>query len=395
MQTVDVDCLLLGGGVSGLWLLNRLRAAGYSALLIHDGAELGGIQTLNSAGMIHGGLRFGLGALRNDHALEAMPGIWRNCLQGSGELDLREVTLLSDAQHLWAEPDARARAILFAAAMTGSAKVRRLPADQRPELLRHPSLRGEVYRIEHPVIDAASLVRVLAAPQADAVYQAGQNELHLETDGRLGTRAVFIRKGAVQIRIHPRRVFLTAGAGNNALLQAVGLSRPMMNRKPVHMTCVLHADLPEIHGHCYGIAPRPRLTLTSHRLPGGLMWYVGGEVAENGVNRDEATQIAAVRTELARLLPWVNLAGARYHTLMIDRIYPAERSLRAPVQAHVRSFGNNRLVWPTRLVLAPDAARQALESLGTEGFGPEHAQPDSLPLPRPAPGVPLWEKLFR
>ena len=51
MDTVAVDCLIMGGGLSGLWLLNVLRRAGYSTLLIHDGHELGGIQSLNSAGM--------------------------------------------------------------------------------------------------------------------------------------------------------------------------------------------------------------------------------------------------------------------------------------------------------------------------------------------------------
>ncbi len=51
MDTVAVDCLILGGGLSGLWLLNKLRRAGYSTLLIHDGHALGGLQSLNSAGI--------------------------------------------------------------------------------------------------------------------------------------------------------------------------------------------------------------------------------------------------------------------------------------------------------------------------------------------------------
>ena len=395
MQTVDVDSLILGGGISGLWLLNVLRKAGFSALLIHDAAELGGIQTLNSAGMVHGGLKYGLGSLRQDHELDAMPGLWQHCLQGSGELDLRGVNLAAPEQHLWAEPELAARAGLFLAAHLQSGRVTRLSPEARPSLLQHPAFKGDVYSLGHPVIDTPSLVRELAAPHADCIYQAGQHDLHIETGDRLDSKAVFIRKGKVQIRIHPRQVFLTGGAGNGALLQDIGVNQPLMVRKPVHMTCVAHQDLPAIFGHCLGAARRPRLTLTTHPLHGGNMWYIGGDVAEEGVDRDETVQIDAVKRELARLLPWVDLKGARYHTLMIDRIYPAERSLRTPIRAHVEQIGNNWLIWPTRLILAPDAARQVMTGLVKTGVTPEHSQPGELPLARPVPGVPLWEKLFR
>ena len=35
-KTVTVDVAIFGGGIAGLWLLNRLRAEGYSALLLES-----------------------------------------------------------------------------------------------------------------------------------------------------------------------------------------------------------------------------------------------------------------------------------------------------------------------------------------------------------------------
>ena len=33
---VDVDALIIGGGIAGLWTLRRLRDEGYNAVLLED-----------------------------------------------------------------------------------------------------------------------------------------------------------------------------------------------------------------------------------------------------------------------------------------------------------------------------------------------------------------------
>ena len=57
---LKIDAAILGGGVAGLWALNLLRARGYSAVLFEAG-DLGGAQTIDSQGMIHGGIKYALG----------------------------------------------------------------------------------------------------------------------------------------------------------------------------------------------------------------------------------------------------------------------------------------------------------------------------------------------
>ena len=392
MDTVAVDCLILGGGLSGLWLLNVLRRAGYSTLLIHDGPELGGIQSINSSGMIHGGPRLGIHLASREEQLPDMPLQWRNALCGSGELDLRDVRLLTPEQHLWCPgSDLRSRGTLLLAARNATGRTRHLTPDQYPALLRDRDFHGDVHALEHPVVDAASLLEVLARPHADCIYQAGLQDLHIQTDDLHVSKAVFIRKGMVQLRIHPRQVFLTAGAGNGALLQDIGINRPLMASRPIHMVSIRHPDLPDFWGHCHDRHQRPRLTITTHPVSQGKLWYIAGQAAEEGVDRDETLQIQAVKDELRALLPWVNLKGARFRSYLIERIYPLENPPWQPVRAFVRNFGNNWLVWPTRMVLAPNAGHQVLAGLAARRIQPATPQPGPLPMMKPRPGRPLWE----
>lgn len=395
MDTVAVDCLILGGGLSGLWLLNTLRRAGYSALLLHDGQELGGIQSLNCAGMIHGGARLGVNLLGREEQLQDMPGLWENCLRGSGELDLRQVRILSAEQTLWCPGELRSRATLALIAANTAGRVHRLPHDRFPPPLHAPGFRGDAWSVDWPVIDCLSLLDVLARPHRDCIYQAGQQDVHIQTDDLHSTRAVFVRKGKVQLRIHPRQVFLTAGAGNAALLQDLGIHRLRMRRRPIHMVCVEHPDLPPFYGHCHDHERRPRLTITTHDSPGGRLWYVAGAVAESGVNRDETLQVQAVKDELQNLMPWQGLKGARFRSFLIDRIHPADSPPWQPARACVERIANNWLVWPTRLTLAPNAGHRVMAGLEAARFQPALPQPDALPMERPGPGRPLWDKLLR
>ena len=88
-KQLNVDVVIFGGGIAGLWLLDRLRQAGYQTLLLEN-KSLGAGQTRFSQGIIHGGTKYALtGKLTaSSESIFAMPQIWRDCLQGKGEVDL-------------------------------------------------------------------------------------------------------------------------------------------------------------------------------------------------------------------------------------------------------------------------------------------------------------------
>lgn len=398
MHTIKTDILIFGGGIAGLWLLNRLRGAGYSVLLLEQD-RLGGHETLNANGIVHGGLKFGLSAmLRDIEGLEDMPALWRDCLAGRGDLDLTGVKVLSEHQYIWSEPSLAARATTFFASRLITGHVESVEGAERPQPFRHDGFDGLVYRLSDLVIDTASLVQRLIAPHKRCIYKVSPQNCHLETDDRHNTTAVFITAAGMEpLRIHPKAVVLAGGQGNAALLEDIGLSEPAMERQDVHMVMLKRAGLPSLYAHCLGASRHPRITVTTHPTRDGeSVWYVGGELADEGAQRDERLQIDKAQRELRELLPWVDLRGARYKTLRMSRILPAgDRGLLRPDNAFVQGIGNNILTWPCKMTLAPNLGRQVLAHLEKEGVTPEHEQlSDALPLLFPEIGQPTWETLF-
>ncbi|MGB5600120.1 MAG: FAD-dependent oxidoreductase, partial [Thiothrix litoralis] len=98
---MQVDTLIVGGGIAGLWLLAELRSQGVNALLVSD--ELGKGQTIASQGIIHGGTKYALtGKLTGATlAIGDMPRLWRAALNGESAVDLSRVNILTESQLLW------------------------------------------------------------------------------------------------------------------------------------------------------------------------------------------------------------------------------------------------------------------------------------------------------
>ena len=95
----NVDVLIIGGGIAGLWTLARLRQQGFDAFLI-ESSSIGGVQSIASQGIIHGGSKYALGGKLGDSAkaIGDMPRIWNDCLNGGGELDLSAVEVHTQTQ---------------------------------------------------------------------------------------------------------------------------------------------------------------------------------------------------------------------------------------------------------------------------------------------------------
>src|SRR5579864_1472944 len=100
---VQVDVLIYGGGIAGLWTLALLRHAGYSALLLENNA-LGAGQTIQSQGIIHGGLKYalpGVGDRASAKAIREMPARWKRNLEGLDIPDLSTATVHSEECLFW------------------------------------------------------------------------------------------------------------------------------------------------------------------------------------------------------------------------------------------------------------------------------------------------------
>lgn len=364
MKQIEVDVVIVGGGIAGLWCLNRLVQQGYNAILFEKKA-LGGAQTCLSQGIIHGGAKYTLNGMLSGaaSAIGNMPARWRHCLEGNGELDLRDTRLLSDAHYLWSNGSLSQRMTGFFASKAMRSRTQKVSGDDRPPIFRAPGFRGQVYRLDELVLDTPTLVRNLAAPHQDRIFQVDACDDTQFTPATADSPArLELRKYGVTLSAG--QILLTAGEGYAALAKTFGLSQPEMQLRPLHMAMVSHEDGFDLFAHCIGASSKPLLTVTSHRSARGRhVWYLGGELAEGGVEQSPETVIERGKTLVQQLLPWISLKDPQWRTVHVNRAEPKQSGGVRPDTAFVERQGSVIVAWPTKLALTPDLADRVLETI--------------------------------
>ncbi len=399
--SVELDLAIIGGGIGGLWLANRAKNAGYS-VAVFESATLGGVQTLASQGMIHGGMKYTLaGALTGaSEAIADMPRHWRACLCGDGDVDLRHTRILSDHFFMWSGNDLGSKLTSFLASKVTRGRVDPVDPVRYPPLLRHPSFNGSLYRLEDLVIDTPSLVTNLVNNLNGQCFKVDWNRAQL-VKNNLGDLSLSLSNSGSSLTIAAKRFVFAAGKGNAQLLAQIGLDEPAMQLRPLQQVILRHHHPFDFYGHCLGTDTTPRLTISSHRLPDAShVWYLGGSLAEKGAQLDAASLIHMAEAELRALIPWINLEGAEWSTLSIDRAEPMQPGFARPDSAYLAQVpGTNLMVgWPTKLTLAPNMANQALDRLRADGIEPSGAGADLDVLRQSCPAAEVgktpWEIAF-
>ena len=358
-KQLKVDVVIFGGGVAGLWLLNRLRQSGYQTLLLENDA-LGAGQTRFSQGIIHGGTKYALmGKLTaSSESIFAMPQIWRDCLHGKGEVDLSSATILSEHQYMWSTPSLLSRLSGFFASRVVRGRMLAVKKEQYPAAFRNKKFKGKVYQLDEPVLDAGSVVHALAKPNIKNIMQIKSmtdfpdNKVSVETvDGD-------------SWHIVAEKIILAAGEGNADLLKQMGHAKPEMQLRPLQMVMV-RGGLPEkLYAHCLGASVNPRITITSGEdKQGNIVWYLGGQLAEEGINRTAEEQISKAKKELQTLMPWLNFSIMQWATLNISRAEPKQKEGQRPSTSFCFDENNVMTVWPTKLALTPHLANDVLAQL--------------------------------
>jgi hypothetical protein len=373
--TVQLDVLLFGGGAAGLWCLDRIRRAGYHAILLESKA-LGAGQTIQAQGIIHGGGKYSLRGVRDFEAAKAtslMPDRWRRSLTGKLEPYLDETEILSDRCHLWLPRHSALARLQSWGGMTLALKAGLLAT--RPETVRKgdwpDAIRDSavaVYSLAEPVIATGSFLKALAAHHRDAIFLYDAASIEFSARG--------VRVGDVFLQ--PHATVLAAGVGNGELLRRAGLSEGLMQRRPLSMV-LLRGDLPQLFGHCI-IGGKTGLTITTP-VPG--LWQIGGELAERLVGEENAK--VARRLALAEIRRWLPRLDVRRAEIAL---YPAVRAEartiahRRPSGVHVSRLAPGKVVaWPTKLSMVPVLADEVFEILRLD-----------LKAPGGYDEIPVWSK---
>ena len=356
-----VDFVIIGGGIAGLWLLADLKAQGYSVLLCESNA-LGAGQTIASQGIIHGGTKYALtGKLsKATTTIGAMPQRWKAALAGQDRVNLRTVKWLSQHQLLWTSPNIASKVTGFFASKVMQSRMQAMPKTAYPELFQHPDFNGNLYQLDEPVVDIPSLLHCFQQQFADCIIAIdAQQSALVKTSHSPQIKWQFNTRlsNGEALNIHAQKVVLTAGEGNAALAQPLGMDMPIMQRRPLHMVMLKSADLPMIYAHALGVSDKPKMTITSHKeQTGQTVWYIGGEPAESGVQQSSAELIKTTRYALQQNLAWLDFssqAALQWSSLRINRAEGQQNTGQRPNQPVIKCLDNVCIAWPTKLAFAP------------------------------------------
>lgn len=406
MKKISVDIVIVGGGIAGLYTLNRARSKGYSALLLETQA-LGAGQTIRAQGIIHGGLKYALTGFLNPsaNAIQKMPERWQSCLRGQGDVDLSAVKILSPDQLLMSTGSIGSEVTAFFASKAMKSRVQKLNTAQYPHILQNSNFKGHVWRLEEMVLDMHSLVENLSKPHAPFLLKINSEQdldWQLEKSSPTKLQGLQIHGSDDTLELSAKRYFFTAGEGNAKLCQ--NLHNPtLMQCRPLQMVIVKLEQHSPLFAHCIDQAVNPRMTITSHIAKDGKMvWYLGGQLAEDGAHKTKEAQLAFAKQELNVLFPWLDLNNAIFESFFINRAEPKQADGKRPESIFMNTLGNISVAWPTKLAFAPLLADHFIDSLSEAGIEPEQqvaakmsevqAFCESWPKARVA--APVWDQLY-
>jgi hypothetical protein len=407
-QAVPIDIVIIGGGIAGLWTLARLRLAGYQAILL-EADQLGSVQSGASQGIIHGGTKYALtGKLtHSSQAIQQMPQRWKDCLEGRGEVDLSEAKILSEHQYLWSNKSLASKITGFFASKVMTSRMKKLSKSDFVSPFNRTSFKGDVYQLDEPVLDIQSVIDTIRKQFSNVIFQANVLGLAKRDDEKKSNESlVYNIKLSTDNKhrqtLQARTIILSSGSGNEKLLSNLKHSKPEMQRRPLYMP-MLKAPaniLPKMYAHCLGASALPKMTITSHALvaqEAQTVWYLGGEIAEQGVGRSLDEQVKLAKQELANLMPWMDFSLCQWSALAIDRAEPKMPDGSRPVEPWVSCEQQIITAWPVKLAMAPvmvDKIIQQLELLDIEKKSPTEKEEATLSfLAKAKTSLLPWQKV--
>jgi glycerol-3-phosphate dehydrogenase len=398
-RVVEADVVIIGGGIAGLWLLNRLRQQGVSVILFESNT-LGGGQTNTAQGIIHGGIKYALQGVLTPaaQAIFNMPTIWKQCLKGNGEIDLANVPVLSTNQYLWSTGSLSSKLTAFFAGLALKNTMQVVNKQDYPEIFRVPQFRGQVYSLAEMVIDVHALTRELVKPNQDVIFKIDpMDEANLQLDESDRLISLRVRTAPLpSMEVKAQKYIFTAGGGNELLINKLKNKSVKIQRRPLHMVMVKHHYTYPFFGHCLGMSTVPRITITTHQMhDGSPVWYLGGQIAEEGMQRTPDAQIRVVQKELAELFPWLDFSRSEFKTFLVDRVESLQPDGKRPDSCFLKEIENMILAWPTKLALAPLLAEKIIQNLLDAKIKPAMSDTRELRAwPIPALAIPMWDQLL-
>ncbi len=355
---VTIDSAIVGGGIAGAWLLRLLTQKGYNTILLEQDS-LGSGQTLASQGMIHGGLKYALSGLlsKESEAIANMPRRWRNCLDSkSGDVDLRQVSLLSKDYYMFSDGQIGKLASFFASKSLRG-RIQKIEQDEKPSCFA--GFNGLLYKLNDFVLDTESLLSELIKGLEDRIFKlkcSSQNIKMVEQGFE-----IILSDACIKSRV----LINCAGNGSKFLLEELKIEEFKTQNRPLKQIIIDAPEQLNMFAHCITnlSTTEPRLTITTHRSDSKKIWYIGGQLATHGADMTDEQLIKNAKNELGQYMSWLSLDENSLRTFSIDRSEPLTNNRLKPDEAFAQRSQNFLQCFPTKLTLTPDLGDKVLKIL--------------------------------
>lgn len=396
---ITTDIVIVGGGIAGLMLQNKLDSIGYSTLLLEQD-KLGAGQTAKSQGIIHGGIKYALLGQVTDaaHALASMPDRWQQYFNNTNldKLDLSETQILSKHHILWNNGDIRNRLKQVLMQKSLSSTGCALEKIKYPDIFKHQNFKGNVYQINETVVDVYSLLDNLSKPHKNKIIKIDQDSLKIFLNNKKEINNITFNQNGDIFNIAAQQYIFTAGSNNQIILDLIP-HLPKMQLRPLHMVLAKFPEPNILYGHYVGNGILPQLTITTHKSHDGeYIWYIGGKIAETGIYLNSKQQIVQAKVEINNVFPWLDTSHWQWATTTANRAEPLQTNNIRPDTALVTSNKNATVAWPTKLAMTPIMVDNTVHSLLTNNIKPQFKQTDinDYNLQSATIVEPFWEELF-
>lgn len=359
MSTLKCQIKIIGAGIAGLWLFNRLKTLGYDALLITDENGIGHGQTIASQGILHSGLKYAIAGKVNDLAksISQMPDRWRNALNSKGDIDLANATINASNQQLMIPDGVGGKLVEITTKKTLGDTVSKGTSP-------YPDFKGTTLDMGEMVLDIPSVIRALAEPYIDCIRNVDPDEIDSD-------------------------ITIYTAAKTNKIIAEKNSFKVETQHRPLLMVMVKNAPF-DLFAHFVGSSEKPVATVTTHYDENGTrIWYLGGQIAERAKEDDPQNAYKDVQKAFEKYLPNLDTSEFEYAFLPIDRVEgKAEKKNWLPDLPVIRRDENTLYCWPTKLTFAPLLSDFVLEEID---FDPAQAQSDFSHLKPAHYAQPPWD----
>lgn len=396
-NSLITDIAIIGGGIAGLMLQNKLEALGYSTLLLEQD-KLGCGQTSHSQGIIHGGIKYALlGQITESaNAVSKLPNTWEGYFNNTSDLDLSETKILSRHHDLWnnGELKNRLKQVLMQKSLSSSGLA--LSKSKYPSIFQTEKFKGNVYRINETVVDTASLLSNLAKNHKSRILKIDKDSLKVILDNNKHINNVTFTQDSRVFNLSAELFIFTAGQNNQILLNLLP-NLPKMQLRPLHMVLAKFPEPHVIYGHYVGQGMLPQLTITTHFAKDGQnIWYIGGKLAETGIYLNAEQQIVQAKVEINNIFPWLDTTEWEWATVKVNRAEALQTGNIRPDHAYFARANNAIVGWPTKLTMAPTLVNDIVKHLQATNFTSKYQRCDihDYHLKSAEVAEPIWDTLF-